>query len=90
MNVRSVEACTKECVTGWDPVRAVREVRLELALNGETPGYINAMLDNIEKTGNVFGKTEFCPDLKAAIDKHGAKEDVLFGLGQDVRRIKAV
>lgn len=76
------EACTKECVTGWDPVRAVREVRLELALNGETPGYINAMLDNIEKTGNVFGKTEFCPDLKAAIDKHGAKEDVLFVLGK--------
>ncbi len=30
-------ACTKECVTGWDPVKFTKEVRLEAALNNVTP-----------------------------------------------------
>ena len=76
------EACTKECVTGWDPVKVVGEVKLELALNGETPEYVNTMLDNIEKSGNVYGKTAICDALKAAAAKHSAKTDTLFVIGK--------
>lgn len=76
------EACTKECVTGFDPVAAVGEVRRELALNGETPQYILDLVDNLEKTGNVFGAEKRCDDLEAAIGRHTQKKDTLFVLGR--------
>lgn len=76
-------ACTKECATGWDPVQFTKEVRLELAMNGETPDYINKLLDNIEKTGNVYGKTDYCDKLKEAAARHSAKTDTLLFLGKD-------
>ena len=37
-------ACTKDCATGWDPVKFTKEVRLEAALNDQTPAYITKML----------------------------------------------
>lgn len=76
-------ACTKECVTGWDPVQFTREVRLELALNGETPAYINKLIENITATGNVYGKTEYSAELAAAIKPHTKKTDTLLFLGED-------
>lgn len=76
-------ACTKECVTGWDPVQFTKEVRLELALNGETPDYINKLIENIAQTGNVYGATELCPDLQKVISAHSAKTDTLLFLGKD-------
>lgn len=76
-------ACTKECVTGWDPVQFTKEVRLELALNGETPEYINKLIENVTKTGNVYGAAEYCSDLKTAIAAHSAKTDTLLFLGKD-------
>lgn len=76
-------ACTKECVTGWDPVQFTKEVRLELAMNGKTPDYINKLIENIMQTGNVYGATEICPDLKKAIAAHSAKTDTLLFLGKD-------
>jgi Fe-S oxidoreductase len=39
-------ACSKECATGWDPVRFIKEVRLEAALNGSLPDYINKLVEN--------------------------------------------
>ena len=51
-------ACTKECVTGWDPVAFTKEARLVAALEGKLPKYIDRMLENLEKTGNVYGETE--------------------------------
>ena len=76
-------ACTKECVTGWDPVQFTKEVRLELALNGETPEYITRLIENITQTGNVYGKTEICPDLKKVVAAHSEKTDTLLFLGKD-------
>ncbi len=76
-------ACTNECVTGWDPVRFTREIRLELALNGETPDYINRLIENICETGNVYGMKEYTAGLAAAIKPHTAKTDTLLFLGRD-------
>lgn len=76
-------ACTKECVTGWDPVQFTREVRLELALNGETPEYINRLVENIANTGNVYGMTGYSEELRAAAARHAEKTDTLLFLGKD-------
>ena len=76
-------ACTKECVTGWDPVKFTKEVRTELAMNGKTPEYINKLIDNIEKTGNVYGETEYCGKLRAEIESLPKSADVLLFLGKD-------
>ena len=76
-------ACTKECVTGWDPVLFTREVRLELALNGETPEYISKLIENISETGNVYGMTDYDSELKAAVKRHAKKTDTLLFLGRD-------
>ena len=37
-------ACTKECATGWDPVSFTKDVRLQMALDGMLPEYINCLL----------------------------------------------
>lgn len=76
-------ACTKECVTGWDPVAFTKEARLVAALEGKLPEYIDKMLDNLEKTGNVYGVTQTDGELKAEIAKHDKKTDTLFLLGRD-------
>lgn len=76
-------ACTKECVTGWDPVMAVKEVRTELALNGELPAYIVKLVDNLIEAGNVYGKREIDDALAAEIKALPKEADVLLYLGND-------
>lgn len=76
-------ACTHDCATGWDPVMFTKEVRLELALNGETPSYINKMIDNIFETGNVYGMTKYSDELKSEIEKLPKASDTLLFLGRD-------
>lgn len=78
-------ACTKECATGWDPVAFTKEVRLEAAMNGLMPDYINKLIENVENTGNPYGKTEICKDLTAEIESLPKKTDVLLFLGVDAR-----
>lgn len=78
-------ACTADCATGWDPTFFTKDVRLNLALNGKTPDYINAIVDNVLETGNAYGRTELCADLKAAIDAHADKTDVVLFLGAEAR-----
>lgn len=80
-------ACTKECVTGWDPVEFTKEVRLEAAMNGAIPDYIDKMIYNIEKVGNPYGKTEICAGLKPYIQSLPEKADILLFLGIDARYI---
>lgn len=80
-------ACTKECATGWDPVEFTKAVRLEAALNGVLPAYINQLIENIEKTGNAYGKTEICNELKSEIEALPEKADVLLFLGSDARYV---
>lgn len=76
-------ACTKECVTGWDPVKVVKEVRSELVMNGKTPEYIMSLVENIQNCGNVYGIKEV--DAKLADEINGLPEsaDVLLFLGRD-------
>ena len=76
-------ACTKECVTGWDPVMFTKEARLDAAMEGKLPEYINVLVDNCLATGNAYGATEIDADLKAAIAAHAAKTDTLLFLGVD-------
>lgn len=78
-------ACTKECVTGWDPVAFTREVRLEAALSGITPAYIDKMLQNIEIKGNPYGQTGLSPELELEIKETAKASDILLFLGQDAR-----
>ncbi len=76
-------ACTKECVTGWDPVKFTREVRTELALNGKLPHYINRLIENISEYGNVYGKKVICDELIKEIALLPERADTLLFLGCD-------
>lgn len=78
-------ACTGDCATGFDPVEFTKAVRLEGALNGKTPKPINALIDNIETTGNPYGVKEIDGELKAVINKLPENTDVLLFLGVDAR-----
>ncbi len=78
------EACLKDCATGWDPTYFTKEVRLQAALDGKTPDYINALVDKVLETGNVYGATELDADLAAAIAAHKDGKVVLF-LGAEAR-----
>lgn len=76
-------ACVKECVTGWDPVMFTKEARLDAAMEGVLPEYINKLVDNCLETGNAYGVTEVDATLAEAMAKHAEKTDVLLFLGVD-------
>ena len=78
-------ACVHDCTTGWDPVMFTKEARLQAALEGALPEYINVLVDNALETGNAYGKTELDADLSAAMEKYSAKTDTLLFLGVDAR-----
>ncbi len=78
-------ACVHDCVTGWDPVMFTKETRLQAALEGKTPEYINVLIDNCLETGNAYGKTEICPTLADGIKAHADKKDTLLLLGVDAK-----
>ncbi len=78
-------ACVDVCVTGWDPVMFTRETRLQAALEGALPEYINRLVDNCLESGNAYGKTAICDKLTKAINDHSAKTDTLLFLGADAR-----
>lgn len=78
-------ACVDVCVTGWDPVMFAKETRLQAALEGKLPEYINVLVDNCLETGNAYGKIEICDSLKASITNHSAKTDTLLLLGVDAK-----
>ncbi len=78
-------ACVHDCITGWDPVMFTKETRLQAALEGKTPDYINALVDNCLATGNAYGKTEICDKLAEGIKAHADKKDTLLYLGVDAK-----
>jgi len=78
-------ACVHDCTTGWDPVMFTKETRLQAALEGVLPEYINTLVDNCLNVGNAYGKTETCETLNAAIANHSAKTDTLLLLGVDAK-----
>ena len=77
--------CVNVCATGWDPVMFTKETRLQAALEGSLPDYINRLVDNCLDTGNAYGIKEISPELKAAIAAHCEKTDTLLYLGADAR-----
>lgn len=77
--------CTKECATGWDPVAFTKEARLAAAMDSVMPEYIEKLIENLEKTGNVYGKKTIDKKLKAEIEKLPQKAEVLLFLGSDAR-----
>lgn len=79
--------CVQVCVTGWDPVMFTREVRLQAALEGKLPPYIQKMVDRCLETGNAYGRKPGSEDdgLKQAISRHSGNADTLFYLGADAR-----
>jgi Fe-S oxidoreductase len=60
-----------------------KEVRLEAAIDGKLPDYINTLLDNCLETGNAYGKTEVDQTVAEKLKAHSAKTDTLFVLGAD-------
>ena len=77
--------CTNSCVTGWDPVCFTKEARLEAALTGVLPPYVERLIDNQERTGNIYGEVEIPIELQEEIQKVGAKTNTLLFLGADAR-----
>lgn len=77
--------CVSDCTTGWDPVMFTKETRLQAALDGKLPEYINVLVDNCLDTGNAYGKKELCETLSAKIAAHSAKTNTLLFLGADAR-----
>ena len=80
-------ACHHDCTTGWDPVMFTKEVRLQAALEGALPEYIQKLVMNCLETGNAYGKTEIEAELAAKIKEHSKKTDTLLVLGADARYI---
>ncbi len=78
-------ACVNVCVTGWDPVMFTKETRLQAAMEGKLPEYINTLVDNCIDKENAYGKTEICKTLADAIKAHSKKTDTLLYLGTDAR-----
>ncbi|MDO5553611.1 MAG: (Fe-S)-binding protein [Planctomycetia bacterium] len=76
-------ACTRECMTGWDPVSVTTEARLNAALDGILPDSILQLIDRIEKTGNVFGETQIDSALVSIIDTLPKMADTLFLIGRN-------
>ncbi|MBQ7839071.1 MAG: (Fe-S)-binding protein [Lachnospiraceae bacterium] len=76
-------ACTKECVTGWDPVMFTKEARLDAAMEGVLPESIEKLIDSCLETGNAYGLTEVDASFKEAAAAHAAKKDILLFLGVD-------
>jgi len=78
-------ACVHDCITGWDPVMFTKETRLQAALEGKTPDYIQTLIANCLETGNAYGKTATCETLTASIKAHADKKDTLLLLGVDAK-----
>ncbi|MBQ9162520.1 MAG: (Fe-S)-binding protein [Clostridia bacterium] len=78
-------ACTKECVTGWDPVMFTKAARLDAALEGKLPEYIMTLVENCLDFGNAYGAKEIGAELKDAVAAHEGITDTLFFLGVDAR-----
>ncbi len=77
--------CTNNCMTGWDPTKFTKEVRLEAIQNGVAPAYITKLLDNIEASGNVYGITETPAEIAELAASLPTVSDTLLYIGADVK-----
>lgn len=61
------DACTNDCATGYQPPLFIREARTEAVVNDIAPKPVMQLIDNIERTGNIYGeaKPAFAADASA-------------------------
>jgi len=69
-------ACTNDCVTGFDPAVFIREARSAAAAEELLPSGVAAVLNNIEKTGNIYGRK------KNKFETGGNNADILLYTGE--------
>lgn len=50
------DACTNDCATGYQPPLFIREARTEAVANGLAPKKVMELIENVEETGNIYGK----------------------------------
>ena len=74
-------ACTDNCVTGFDPPMYIRQARSKAVAEGLAPKYIETLADTLLSGGNLYGAPA------AKVDYAGVPEtgDVLVWLGQTAR-----
>ena len=58
------DACVNDCATGYQPPIYIREARTESVVNGTAPAAVMELIENIERTGNIYGmdKPSFAQD----------------------------
>lgn len=49
------DACVNDCATGYQPPVYIREARTEAVVNDIAPAPVMALIENIEKSGNIYG-----------------------------------
>lgn len=49
------DACVNDCATGYQPPVYIREARTEAVVNDVAPASVMKLIDNIQKTGNIYG-----------------------------------
>ena len=48
------DACVNDCATGYQPPVYIREARTEAVANDLAPAAVMELIDNVEKTGNIY------------------------------------
>lgn len=77
-------ACTQDCLTGWDPPAFTLEARSEAALAGVLPAAVAALVQRCLQWGNPFA--EALPGRVAeAVAANAGKADTLLYLGENAR-----
>ena len=58
------DACVNDCATGFQPPVYIREARTEAVVNDLAPEPVMALIQNVVKTGNIYGmeKPSFAQD----------------------------
>ena len=74
-------ACTDDCVTGFEPPLFIRQARTQAVADGLAPAYITKLLDTLEETGNIYGAKQ----VKANLDGYPETGDVVVWLGSTAR-----
>ena len=74
-------ACTNDCVTGFDPPMFIREARRKAVAESIAPAYVTKAVDTLLSTGNLYGATECRVDL-SGVPETG---DTLVWLGATAR-----
>lgn len=49
------DACVNDCATGYQPPLYIREARTEAVVNDLAPAAVMELIDNVERSGNIYG-----------------------------------